>query len=146
MRLSWGIDEAVAEYVAAQFPIAVERGGFDRFFRAVGIVDGSNLLVGGIVASEYRGHDCCLSIYASRPDFLRPAMIGELCRWCFGEAGFKRLTAQIAKRNKRARKFVEHVGFRLEGVTRHGWHDGSDDMCIYGMTFDACKWLETTAT
>ena len=141
MRLVWGLDAQVAEFVAMQFPLAQERGGFNTF-RAVGVATDDGTLVGGIVGSEYRGHDMNLSIYAARPDFLRPAMIGELCRWAFGEAGLKRLTAEIAKKNRRARAFVEHVGFVLEGNKRHGWHDGQDDMCIYGMTADRCRWLE----
>lgn len=141
MRLVWGLDREVAEFVAAQFPIAAARGGFNTF-RAVGIADDGDRLVGGIVGSEFRGHDMNLSIYAARPDFLRPAMIAELCRWAFVETRLKRLTAEIAKKNRRARAFVEHVGFAIEGTKRHGWHDGADDMCIYGMTADRCRWLE----
>lgn len=140
MRLVWGLDQVVADYVAAQFPIAQRRGGFIPK-AAVGVADNTDTLVGGIVLTDWRGHDGCLSIYLKRPA-LTDEMIGELCRWAFRLQKMKRLTAEIAKRNKRARKFVEHVGFRLEGTLRYGWHDGNDDMCIYGLTHDACKWLE----
>ncbi len=140
MRLVWGLDAAVAEYVAAQFPLAARRGGFVAY-AAVGVADDKDELCGGIVLTDWRGHDGCLSIYMARPA-LTDDMIRELCQWAFRTQKMKRLTAEIAKRNKKARRFVEHVGFRLEGTLRHGWHDGRDDMCIYGLTFDACKWLE----
>ena len=133
--------EQVAQFVAAQFPLARERG-FDRFVTAVGIANSDNVIVGGIVLSDYRGHDGKLSIYANDPRFLTPAMVSDLCRFVFVEAKFLRVTAETAKRNKRARRFVEGMGFRLEGTMRHGWHDGTDDMCIYGMTHDQCKWIE----
>lgn len=140
MKLVWGADLAVAEFVAAQFPLASRRGF--ALYAAVGIADDHDVLVGGIVGSDWRGHDLCLSIFATRPDFLRPEMIVEACAWCFRAKGLKRITAEIAKKNRRARKFVEHVGFRLEGTLRHGWHDGNDDMCIYGMTAETCRWLQ----
>jgi RimJ/RimL family protein N-acetyltransferase len=140
LRLVWGLDQVVAEYVSAQFPIAQRRGGF-KPKAAVGIADDTDTLVGGIVMTDWRGHDGCLSIYFRRPA-LTDEMIAELCHWAFRKEGMKRLTAEIAKKNKRARRFVEHVGFRLEGTLRHGWHVGNDDMCIYGMTADACNCLE----
>lgn len=142
MRLVWGLDEVVSDYVALQFPIAQARGGFNAW-KAVGVADDSGLLVGGLVATEYVVHDCKLSIFMSRPDAMRPALLRELFGWAFGEAGLRRITAEIAKRNRQARRYVEHLGFRLEGTLRYGWHDGIDDMTIYGMTGDRCRWLET---
>lgn len=141
MRLVWGLDSEVAAFVAAHFPETAERG-WNNFYAAAGMADEAGVLVGGLVLSEYRGHDGCLSIYAADPRFVTPRMLGEMCRWAFVGRGFKRLTAQVAKKNKRTRRFVEGLGFRLEGTMRHGWHDGNDDMCIYGMTKEACKWLE----
>lgn len=140
MRLVWGLDQVVSDYVSAQFPIAARRGGLVPH-TAVGVADAAGVLCGGIVLTDWRGHDGCLSIYMARPA-LTDEMVRQLCEWAFRGEKMKRLTAEIAKRNKRARKFVEHIGFRLEGTLRHGWHDGKDDMCIYGLTHDACKWLE----
>ena len=132
MQLVWGLDAAVADYVAAHFPLAARRGGF-KAHAAVGVADESGVLCGGIVMTDWRVHDACLSIYMQRP-VLSPGMVHELTHWAFDTQRMKRLTAEIAKRNKKARRFVEHVGFRLEGTLRHGWHDGADDMCIYGLT------------
>lgn len=143
MRLAWGIDQPVADYIASKFAIAARRGGFKPHV-AVGIVNEENTLCGGIVMTDWRIHDACLSIYVEPPAFITPRMFRELFGHVFGQMRMKRVTAEIAKKNRRARRFVEGIGFRLEGTLRHGWHDGRDDMCIYGMTFDACKWLETT--
>lgn len=132
MRLVWGLDQEVSDFVAAQFPLATRRGGFVPY-AAAGVVDDNDVLVGGVVLTDWRVHDGCLSIYMARPA-LTPDMVSELKMWAFRTQKMKRLTAEIAKRNKKARRFVEHVGFRLEGTLRHGWHDGLDDMCIYGLT------------
>lgn len=137
MRLVWGLDQEVADFVAAQFPLAARRGGFVPY-AAAGIVDANDVLVGGVVMTDWRGHDGCLSIYMARPA-MSPQMVTELTGWAFGTQKMKRVTAEIAKRNRKARRFVEHVGFRLEGTLRHGWHDGTDDMCIYGLTAEDVK-------
>lgn len=140
MRLVWGLDKQVGEYVAAQFPIAIERGGF-KVVRAVGIADQQNRLIGGIVMTEFRGHDAELSIYCDTPNALTPKMLRELCSWAFEGQNMKRLTASVSKKNKRSRRFVQGIGFRLEGTKRYGFHDGTDE-CIYGMTYDNCRWLK----
>lgn len=141
MRLVFGIDQVVADFVAQVFPVALQRGGFNAY-AAIGMADDQDRLCGGIVVTEFKGHDANLSIYGARPDFLRPEMIRGLCRWAFVEQGLKRVTAEMAKKNRHARRFVDHAGFVLEGTKRHGWHGGNDDMCIYGMTADRCRWLE----
>lgn len=139
MRLVWGLDQQVAEYVAAQFPIVAERGGF-KVVRAVGIANEAGNLVGGIVMTDFRGHDAELNIFSETPYALTANMLRELCSWAFEGQGMKRLTASISKKNKRSRRFVQGLGFRLEGTKRYGFHDGTDE-CIYGMTHDNCRWL-----
>lgn len=141
MKLVWGLDEHVAAFVAAHFTEAAARG-WHNVYAAVGAVDKSGVLIAGLVFSEYRGHDVCLSIYSDSARFMTPRILREVFQWAFITQRFKRLTAEIAKKNKRARRLVEGLGFRLEGTKRYGWHDGKDDMCIYGMTFNNCKWLE----
>lgn len=143
MRLAWGIDQPVADYIASKFDLAARRGGFKPHV-AVGIVNEAGTLCGGIVMTDWRGHDACLTIHLEPPAYISAPMVKELCAFVFRKKRMKRVTAEIAKKNRRARRYVEGMGFRLEGTLRHGWHDAKDDMCIYGLTYDACKWLETT--
>ncbi len=139
MRLVWGLDCPVGGYVAAQFPIAAERGGFE-VWRAIGIANSEGKLVGGIVLTDYRGHDVELTIFLDTPQALSRNLLHQLFTWAFEQQGFKRLTAHVSKRNKRSRRFVEGLGFKLEGVKKLGFHDGADE-CVYGMTYNNCRWL-----
>ena len=50
----------------------------------------------------------------------------------FKQFGVGRLTARIARKNKRARAFIEHLGFKQEGVMRRALRRG--DVILYGMT------------
>ena len=142
MRLVWGLDGEIARYVAAHFPIVLERGGYDTF-KAVGFADEEDRIFGGLVVSEYRGHDADLSIFAERPGFINRRILREFFHWAFNVEGFRRLTAKVAKKNKRSRRLVEGLGFRLEGTQKYGFDDAKDDLCLYGMTYDRCPWLIT---
>lgn len=139
MSVLWGCDKQVGDYVAAQFPLVVQRGGFN-VVKAVGFTDSRGRLVGGLVMTDYRGHDAELSIYLEKPSAISPQNLRELFHWAFRSQGFKRLTASISKKNKRCRRLVEGLGFRLEGTMRYGFSDGTDQ-CVYGMTYDNCNWL-----
>ena len=140
MRLVWGLDRQVADFVAAQFPLVVERGGF-KHAKAVGLADDNDVLVGGLAVSEYRGHDAELSIYLAKYNGLTRGLIRDVFDWAFNELKVLRLTCKIAKRNKRSRRLAEGMGFRLEGTMKLGFDNGTDDQCIYGMTRHDCKWI-----
>jgi hypothetical protein len=57
----------------------------------------------------------------------------------FRQLEAKRITVPVASVNKKARKFVEHLGFELE-ATLQGAHP-QGDLLIYKMTPDKCRWL-----
>lgn len=52
----------------------------------------------------------------------------------------RRVTGIVHRKNKRARDLNERLGFRLEGVCKHGFETG--DAIIYGMTRAECRWIE----
>lgn len=51
--------------------------------------------------------------------------------YIFDQLGAVRATALIKSTNIRARQFVEHLQFKLEGVMRKSFE--TDDLCIYGL-------------
>lgn len=105
--------------------------------RAVGVVRGGELV--GVVAysnflapSEVWSGDCELSCAASHPRWFS-RQVGEILLGIpFKQFGVGRLTLRVAKRNKRARRFVEGIGFKQEGVMRHALR--RDDVILYGLT------------
>lgn len=104
--------------------------------QSVGVVAGDKL-VAAIAYSNYTAPsaqwsgDCEITFAA---DSLRwfpeggPILLGLP----FKQFGVGRVTLRIAKKNKRARQFVEHLGFKQEGVMRHALKRG--DVVLYGMT------------
>jgi RimJ/RimL family protein N-acetyltransferase len=65
----------------------------------------------------------------------------EAFRYPFLQLGAGRLTARIHAGNSASRKFVEALGFKLEGIIRETLADGAD-LCVYGMLRRECRWLE----
>jgi len=138
----WAEDPAlVAEWVAAKFP-HVE--AFPPWARAVGWVrvngDGTGEIVGGVVACPRGGDfDAELSIALDGVSVTRD-QLRRLLRLVFEEWGWVRVTCLIARSNRRARSFVERIGFRREGALKHGF-DGRQTAVVYGMTREDCRWL-----
>ena len=72
-------------------------------------------------------------------------------RWCarrvlacffdfpFNILGVTRLWCQTAKPNKRARRLLEKLGFKMEGVARRAW-DGKTDAVVYSMLPHEDRW------
>jgi len=59
-------------------------------------------------------------------------------KYPFSHIDINRVSATIKKHNKIARRFVEKLGFRLEGTIRELYED--DDACIYGLLKKDNKW------
>lgn len=142
MTILWAGDErAICQWVASKFP-HVE--GFPASARAVAWIratdDETAEIVGGVVACPRGGgFDAELSIALDGVSVTR-GQLQALTRLCFDTWGLERLTCHVARGNKRARAFVERVGFRREGALRKGF-DGRQTAVIYGMTRDECRWL-----
>lgn len=143
MRVAWGrpdFDQAIADYIVAQFP-ELARLGTLKPFRAAGFVDNAGRLVGGVVMTDFRFFDAQLSIYAVKPRFVGAHGMRELFRFCFDELGLARLTCLVGTSNRASRRFVEKAGWKHEGTLRKGL-DGVQDAALYGMTREDCFWLE----
>lgn len=65
----------------------------------------------------------------------------SLCfHYAFVQCKAKRLTGFVAASNHAARRFDEHLGFRMEAVLKDGAPDG--DMLVYVMRKEDCRWLQ----
>lgn len=108
--------------------------------RSIGVVYNGNLVAAiaysnFIPPGEHWSGDCELSFAA---DHLRwfpeggPKLLGAP----FVQFGVGRVSARIAKKNRRARRLAEHLGFKREGVMRRALNrpGGAGDIVIYGMT------------
>lgn len=127
-----GADEKIAEYVSRK------TGTTFKDYTAIGVVR-RNVLVGGVVYHMFREGNCEVSIAFDSPQWALPGTLRGLFDYPFNQLNCHRMTALIAKKNKRSRKLTEGLGFKLEGVLRRGI--GGRDAMIYGMLKDECRWL-----
>ena len=129
-----GADEEVAAWVAQRVP------EFEpQKYVALGVVRGDRF-VGGAVFHNFRKHDIEVVVAFDDPRWALPGTLRALFAYPFVTLGCVRLTALIARKNKRSRRLTEGLGFRLEGVARRAF-DGRQDAMIYGMLRDECKFL-----
>lgn len=138
MRLAWGIEEHLGEYLTANFPDLAVYGMYKPDL-AVGFVNNDDRLVGALGMIMLNAFDGSLSIFMDRPCFTA-SILRELYNKVFIDMNLVRLTCHVSKRNRKARLFVEHMGFRMEGVKRRGF-DGVHDAVVYGMLKNECRWL-----
>jgi RimJ/RimL family protein N-acetyltransferase len=92
------------------------------------------------VFTNWTGPDVALHI-AAVPGrrWLRREALRAVFRYAFNQLGVRRITGYVPETNRDAWKFDTHLGFKLEGVKRDGWHH--EDMLVLGMIKSECRYL-----
>lgn len=135
-----GVSELVAKWVQQQLP---DRPDFGQC-TAIGIAEDKRLIAGVVFHNytDYRGHRTIeTSIAALDPRWCNRGILRMLFAYPFAQLKVRRLQTTVAKRNKRARRFVTRLGFKLEGIGREGWFSGGDCV-VYSMLPRECVWLK----
>lgn len=85
--------------------------------------------------------DCCVHI-AARPGahWATEEFLYHACAYPFLELGCRRVTGLVSRKNKRARKIFEKIGWEFEACLKEQRPD--DDTIVYRMFNDKCKWLD----
>ncbi len=138
MRLVCAFPGDVAAWVLARIP---HMNSFSDY-AAIGVVNEAGGLVAGAVYHEYHPDvgDIQVAFAADDPRWAQKGTIAGILAFPFYQLGCVRVTALCGKSNRRTRRFVEGIGFKLEGVVRKGLK--TEDMCIYGLLAEeADKWL-----
>jgi RimJ/RimL family protein N-acetyltransferase len=133
-----GADDLVIELVRSRIPEM--QGRQFAYPTALGVVRRGQL-VGGVVYHEYRGHDVQMSAAFDTRAWATEGTLRALWTYPFITMGCARATMIVARKNKRARKFLEHMGMTLEGVLRKGL-DGVQDAFVYGLLREDCRWIK----
>lgn len=101
---------------------------------AIGVVKGDQI-VGGVAYSYWFDHpdggDCQISMVMEPGTRVTRRMWRHLYGHAFVTMRCRRMSLQILKRNKAARRHVEDAGFRVEGCKREG--QGKQDIIMYGL-------------
>lgn len=126
----------VAEWAGAR----IESYKIPEKFNAIGLECDGVLVAAAVYDSWYHpsisGHIASDGSrrWANR-EFLR-----AIFDYPFRQIGCARITAPIADGNEAARRFVEKLGFVLEGRLRRAMPDGGDRL-LYGLLKEDCKWV-----
>lgn len=107
-------------------------------FSALGLME-NNQLIAGVLYNHYNPPNICMHVGAIGKSWLNRDFLFAAFDYPFNQLGCGRVTALVPKKNKAARKFDEHLGFKLEGVMRQALAD--DDMMVYGMLRSECKYI-----
>ncbi|UGQ44973.1 GNAT family N-acetyltransferase [Massilia endophytica] len=109
-------------------------------YQAIGLED-EGQLIAGVVFDNYNGASVCMHV-AALPGkrWLTREFLWYAFYYPFEELKVRRITGLVAEGNAAARKFDEHLGFRLE--TRLKDADPTGDLLVYCMTKADCRFLE----
>lgn len=135
----YGADELVSSMVAQRIP-HVGAEGFGPC-AALGVVR-SDVLLGGVVFHNYRGHIIEMSGAFDRADWIRPSTLRRLFAYPFLQLGCLNMVTVTPRNNDKARKLDKFLGFKLIGPITHG--AGTTDMMLYEMPREDCRWLGVT--
>lgn len=114
-------------------------------YNAIADVDDKGMRVGVIYnnfTSKTNGlfQSCCMHV-AARPgarwatrEFLHHAFY-----YPFVQLGCERVTGLVDRKNKKARKFDEHLGFEYEAMLKRNTEKG--DTVVYRMFAEKCRWI-----
>ena len=135
LSLALGRDAEIARWVG-------RRLGIEEFgpAAAIGVVE-DGTLVAGIVYSGWRDRPGALemSIASTSPRWCRRWVLEAAFRYPFEQLGARRVQATVRRGNGTARRFVERLGFRYEGMAREAWPTG-EDAAVYSMLRRECRW------
>lgn len=85
-----------------------------------------------------------ISFAIGSPHWASRGSVQAIFRYPFVQLGCKRVTATIRADNKRASRFLLHLGFKQEGYHPDVFEDG--DAITYGLLRKDCRWINEQAT
>ena len=128
-----------SDWILERMPV---KNGKPKWYYTIGIGNEKKLL-GGVILFDYDG----INIYfggasdGSSKYWLNKRVIGEIADYVFNNLGCVRVTARTQPDNARARRMLESLGFKCEGIIRQGY--GTKDMLIYGiLQSEAMRWMK----
>jgi len=129
--------ELVGKYVGEKCEATFTPGMYQGFV----VLNDDGVFNAAIVVSDFRTHDCQLSCASESKFTWRPHVLKAIFEYVFNQLGCVRCTAISKITNKKARAFLEGMGFQLEGKLRLGY-DGKKDALIYGLLASECKYID----
>ena len=134
MRLLVGHDDTVAGWVGKHLG-----GTFVPPFLALGIIDQTGLLRGGLVIRPQNDSTCELTVYSEGA--LTQGVWRTLWQAIFLDLKFARCVINTPRSNKPVKRGAPKMGFKFEGVAKNFYGMGQDAL-QFCMTPDICRWIQ----
>lgn len=136
-----GQKETIAQWVLDQIPsMGGELKAFLPWYDAIGFANEVSGGKGGVVYYNYLGHSV-EALVAGEGYWLTPLNVQAIFLYPFVTLKCWRMTVFASKDNKISRRFIQKLGFKLEGNVRKGMPDGKDAI-MYGMLKEECRWIK----
>lgn len=104
------------------------------FCRVISTVDENDEFVCAIVFTNFSPRNIDVNVALREKGFGSPKetvnLFNAVFSYAFDQLGAARVTGLIKGKNEVSKNFVEHLGFKLEGVMRNCFQD--DDLHVYG--------------
>lgn len=130
-----GRDKEVAAWMCQHLPLLE----LTTPYTAIGVTDSRGRLTGGVLYDNFVKFNIQTHIVLM-PGAMTPLFLGEVFRYPFEQLACRRITAMVSDRNQRSKRLCKRLGFKLEGICREAYPDGSD-LYVFGMLKGECRWL-----
>lgn len=126
-------DERVCRFVSQQMNI----DGWSAA-RGVGLEENGELIA-GVVYDYWNGASICMHVAGIGKRWLTREYLWYCFHYPFEELKVRRITGLVPESNMEARRFDEHLGFKLETRLKDAHPDG--DILVYAMFREDCRFL-----
>jgi RimJ/RimL family protein N-acetyltransferase len=131
-------DEFVKTFVASRIP-QMQGAQFAPQDTALGVIRNGKFC-GGVVYHDYNGPTVFVSAAFDNPRWGLPGTLRALFAHPFETLKVETILTATGRKNHKARKADEDMGFKLVGMVRHYFGKGQD-AALYQMTRSDCRWL-----
>lgn len=140
LELVYGYDSEIASWVAERLKYCTPQDMV--YHRSIGVIK-NGLVIAGVVYHNYRPEFKSIEVSIAIDDksWANRRIVSALFRYPFIQLECQRMTAFIARKNKKSRKLAKQFGFKEEGIMRKAV--GDDDLVVLGMMReDAERWFK----
>jgi RimJ/RimL family protein N-acetyltransferase len=132
----YGQDERVIDWVGER----VNELNFGLGSVGIGLEEDGELIA-GVVFNMFTGPSISMHVAAAPGKrWMTKDFLWRCFAYPFLQLNCNRVTGLTRVVNFEAQKFIEHLGFKREGLIRRACEDGTD-MILYGMLKEECRFL-----
>lgn len=96
-------------------------------------------LIAGVVFDSYMGRSIAMHVAGEGGHWLTRDFLRACFGYAFTQLQVRKVLGYVDSTNDQARRFDEHIGFRLEHVITDAGKHG--DLLIYSMTPEQCRFI-----